>query len=105
MKLITKELQKLLPKIGATSELAAEAVTVPLKFFHPFSNLRWYVTELDPETGEMFGYVTGGGGDELGYLPSLTEFQNLRVKGLPVERDLHWDPKTLLSKVMNGEAV
>ena len=105
MKLLTKEIEKLLPAIGATSELGAEAVKVPLKFFHPFSSMRWYVTELDPTTGEMFGYVTGGGGDELGYLPSMDEFKALRVKGLPIERDLHWNPETPLSAVMNGEAV
>jgi hypothetical protein len=94
-----------LPKIGETSELGAEAIKVPTKFFHPFSSMRWYVTELDPATGEMFGYVTGGGGDELGYLPTLDEFKALKVRGLPIERDLHWNPETLLSKVMAGEAV
>lgn len=106
MKLMTKQLEKLLPPIKATAGKSMEFITVPVKFFHPFSNLRWYVMELDPTTGEMFGYVTGGtNGGELGYLPSMDEFKALRVKGLPVERDLHWDPKTLLSKVVNGEAV
>lgn len=105
MKLLTKEIEAKLPALGATSELKAEAVKVPLKFFHPFSTMRWYVTELNPQTGEMFGYVTGGAGDELGYLPTMDEFKALRVRGLPIERDLHWDPTTPLSKVMNGEAV
>jgi hypothetical protein len=105
VKLLTKEIEKLLPAIRATSALKAEEVKVPLKFFHPFSTMRWYVTELDPETGEMFGYVTGGAGDELGYLPTLDEFKALRVRGLPVERDLSWDPETPLSEVMVGRAV
>lgn len=105
MKLMTKEIQTLLPAIGATSEQKAEDTKVVTKFFHPFSTMRWYVTELNPQTGEMFGYVTGGAGDELGYLPTLDEFKALKVKGLPIERDLYWDPKTPLSKVMSGEAV
>ncbi len=105
MKLLTKQIQALLPAIGATSEMQAEAVKVPLKFFHPYSTMRWYVTELNPETGETFGYVTGGGGDELGYLPTMDEFKALRVRGLPIERDLHWNPETTLAKVMSKEAV
>ncbi len=105
MKLMTKELERLLPAIGATSEKQATEIKVVTKFFHPFSTLRWYVTELDPKTGEMFGYVTGGAGDELGYLPTLSELQGLKHHGLPVERDLYWNAETLLSKVMAGEAV
>jgi len=104
MKLMTKELEKALPALGATSELRSDQVKVVTKFFHPFSSLRWYVTELDPATGQMFGYVTGGGDDELGYM-DLNEMKALRVRGLPIERDLYWNPETLLSKVMAGTAV
>ncbi len=103
MKLLTKEILALLPTIGVTSNKKPEAILVPLKIFNPGGAGSWFITELNPETGEAFGYVTGLAEDELGYIDmaELTAFKGRF--GLPLERDLYWDPKTTLAQVMSGE--
>ena len=52
----------------------------------------WYVTEYNPETREIFGYVTGLWEDELGYA-SLKEMES--IKWPIIEVDAYWEPKTL----------
>lgn len=102
MKLLTKDVLKRLPKIGATSELEPEQVKVPLKLFG--GSWTWYVTEFDAEGGdEMFGYVKGLE-NELGYI-SFKELSTTKFPpfGLGLERDKFWDPNTTLDKVMSGE--
>ena len=75
---------------------------VVLKIFDPCSNWTWYATEYDPEQRIFFGFVVGHE-EELGYF-SLDELQSVKNRlGLPLERDLHWNPETPLSKVVNGE--
>jgi hypothetical protein len=101
-KLITKEIEKLLPAIGTTSELEARDVKVPLKLFNPCAAGTWYVTEADLATGEAFGYaeITDG---ELGYF-DLNEIASVKLRfGLRIERDIHWDPNTTLKQVMDGD--
>ena len=62
-----------------------------LKFFTPDSSFTWYLTEYDPEQRLAFGLVVGHE-RELGYF-SFTELEVLRgPSGLPVERDLHFEP-------------
>lgn len=103
MKLVTKAIEKTLPAIGSTSEKDNTQIAVPLKLFNPTGSGTWYITEYDPATGEAFGYVTGMGGDELGYI-SIPELASVTLHwGLGIERDLHWDPKTTLADVMNGK--
>lgn len=58
------------------------------KFFTPDSSWTWYVIEFDGEDS-FFGYVVGFE-KELGYF-SLSELQEVRG-GLPIERDLYFDP-------------
>jgi hypothetical protein len=71
---------------------------VPVKFFTPDSCWTWYATEFDGED-TFFGYVDGQFA-ELGYF-SLSELASARGPlGLPIERDLHWNPTTRLSTVM-----
>jgi hypothetical protein len=65
----------------------------PVKFFTPDSNWTWYASEFDGED-IFFGLVVGFEA-ELGNF-SLQELQTVRGPlGLPIERDLHYEPKTL----------
>lgn len=93
MKLMTKELAAKLPPLYANENVADPIAIV--KFFHPFSNWTWYATEFDG-TDTFYGLVNGFE-SELGYF-SLSELSSLRVKGLPIERDLYFKP-TPLSKL------
>jgi hypothetical protein len=98
MKLITKAIAAKLPPLYAQDGKGMEA-TAYLKLFTPWSNWTWYVTEMDPATGECFGLVQGFE-TELGYF-SLPELESITGPfGLKVERDLSFDP-TPLSRLTN----
>ena len=95
-KLMTKELGDRIPAIGANENVDDyDEVLVPAKLFSAYTGWRWYVTEWDAETGTCFGLVEGFE-RELGYF-DLTELAEATVFGnVPaVERDLHWEPKTI----------
>ena len=91
MELLTKELREQLPPL-----YAQEHETDPLvicKFFTPDSSWTWYPLEFDGED-VFFGLVIGFE-QELGYF-SLAELQAVRGPlGLPIERDLHFQPAKL----------
>lgn len=90
MKLLTKEILKKLPKLRAQDKKGMEAI-VYVKFFTPDANWTWYATEYDPNTETFFGLVDGLE-RELGYF-TLTDLQSVRGNlGLPVERDLFFNP-------------
>jgi hypothetical protein len=95
MKLITEALRKELPPLYSQEDLGLEAVAVA-KWFHPFSSWYWYATEFDGDD-TFFGLVCGHE-KELGYF-SLSEFETVRIHGLPMERDLYFKP-TKLSELM-----
>ena len=64
-----------------------------VKFFTPDSSWTWYATEFDGDD-TFFGLVDGHE-EELGYF-SLRELQSVRGPlGLPIERDLYWQPRPL----------
>ncbi len=91
MKLLTQEIEKKLPALGSTDGTDADVI---VKFFTPDSSWTWFATEYDPERREFFGMVHGME-KELGYF-SLDELEEARGPlGLPIERDLHWEPKPL----------
>ena len=93
MKLLTKEIEKKLPALGATDSKGDEAVAV-VKFFDPCGSWTWYATEYDPETRTFFGLVDGFE-EELGYF-SLDELASVKNRfGLGIERDLHWKARPL----------
>jgi hypothetical protein len=101
MKLLTKEIREKLPPLYAQDGKGGKAV-VHVKYFTPDSNWTWWVTEGSPvldDSGQevdfhFFGLVEGHE-KELGYV-SLAELESVRGRlGLPIERDLHWQPKTL----------
>ena len=101
MKLLTQEMRKKLPPLYAQDGKGGKAVAY-LKLFTPDSGFTWWITEGSPikdrDGNEIdfhfFGLVQGQF-KELGYV-SLKELEEVRgPMGLPIERDLHWQPKTL----------
>ena len=92
MKLLTKELKKKLPPLYSQDGKGGKAVAY-CKFFTPDSGFTWWALEWDGED-TFFGLVDGQF-KELGYF-SLKELEEVRGPlGLPIERDLYWEPKTL----------
>ena len=92
MQLLTQEIRQMLPPLYSQEALGGRAVA-QVKFFTPDGSWTWWATEFDGND-TFFGLVDGLE-KELGYF-SLAELQQVRGSlGLPVERDLHWRPKTL----------
>ena len=94
MKLLTKALEAQLPAIYSQDGKDDDATIVYAKFFHCLSGKYWYATEYDPECREFFGWVYSPPFSELGSF-SLTEMEETRVRGVPMERDLYFTPCTL----------
>lgn len=91
MKLITNEVKKCLkPLYGAEKD---KDPMVCVKFFHPMSNWDWYGIEYDEKQKLMFGLVKGFE-TELGFF-SLDELESVKIGGLGIERDMHWEPRRL----------
>ena len=92
MQLMTEELRKKLPPLDSQDGLGGKAIAYG-KWFTPDAGWTFYATEFDGKD-TFFGLVDGHE-RELGYF-SLAELQKVRgPMGLPIERDLHWKPKTL----------
>ena len=93
MKLLTKELLHQMPPLDAEDNKGGDAIA-HVKFFTPDSSWTWYATSYSPEDGTFFGLVDGQF-KELGYF-ALGELETARGPlGMPIERDLHWQPRTL----------
>ena len=101
MELLTEEIKKTLPALYSQQGKKGKAIA-HIKFFTPDSNWTWYVLEgesiYDPGSIEQdyhfFGLVDGLE-RELGYF-SLKDLKSAKgPMGLAIERDLHWEPKTL----------
>lgn len=91
MQLLPAELRAQLPALYAQEKVKDKIVY--LKFFTPWTNWTWYVTEGGPDGDDFifFGYVIGFE-EEWGYF-SLNEMQAIRGPGgLTIERDLHFQP-------------
>jgi hypothetical protein len=92
MKLLTKEIRKALPPIGATDDQTDPVAIV--KFFNPTGIGTWWACEFDPDSGIFFGKADLGF-PELGSF-SLDELQSYKGPlGLGIERDIHFTPKPL----------
>jgi len=92
MKLLPEEIRKILPPLYSQDGKGGKAVAY-VKFFSPSSNWAFYASEFDGDD-TFFGLVEGFE-KELGYF-SLSELESVQgPMGLPIERDLHWQPKTL----------
>ncbi|MFC1675928.1 DUF2958 domain-containing protein [Planctomycetota bacterium] len=101
MKLLPKEIREQLPSLYSQDGKGGKAV-VYTKYFTPSSNWTWLVLEGEPVLDEsqnevdykFFGLVFGHE-REFGYF-LLSELEEVRgPMGLPIERDLYWQPKTL----------
>lgn len=92
MKLLTEEIRKRLPPLYAQDGKGGKAIAW-LKLFTPDANWSWYITEFDGK--DMFFGLVDGHCKELGYF-SLSELESVHgALGLPIERDLYWQPKML----------
>jgi hypothetical protein len=90
--LLPSDIRPQLPDLYSGEELGLMAMAL-VKFFSPESNWTWYASEYDGE--DLFFGLVSGFEVELGYF-SLSELQAVRGPwGLPIERDLHFEPKTL----------
>jgi hypothetical protein len=94
MELFPQELRTRLPPLYSQEHV--DDPVVHLKFFMPDSDWTWYATEGSPRGDDFifFGYVVGFE-REFGYFA----FSDLAVargpRGLPIERDLYFQPKPL----------
>ena len=92
MELLGGEQRALLPPLYYNEQIGLEAVA-PLKFFTPASSWTWYPTEFDGD--DIFFGLVSGFEVEMGYF-SLSELEGVRDPlGLPIERDLYFEPTTL----------
>lgn len=92
MKLLTQEIKKQLPPLGATSEQLDPIAYV--KFFNPCGIGTWWACEFDPESGIFFGKADLGF-PELGTF-SLHELESYKSPfGLGIERDIHFTPRPI----------
>ena len=90
---IPEDMRDKIPAMRATE--SQDAPLAMVKLFTPDSSWTWYIVEYDPEQRLCFGLVIGHE-REFGYF-SLEELEELRgPMGLPVERDLHFDPKPVV---------
>ncbi|MDO9206709.1 MAG: DUF2958 domain-containing protein [Sulfuricurvum sp.] len=105
MKLITKLLEKKLPRLREAENQADPMIIIKL---FGGSSFTWYLTEYDPDTKMAFGYVDLGDHDNaaLGYF-SIAELESLRFPpfGLGVERDLWFDPKPLSQIIYKNDDI
>lgn len=93
MKLMTTEIRKTLPALGAQDGKGLEAI-VYVKYFTPDAGWTWYATEYDPRTRTFFGLVDGME-VEFGYF-ELRELEGAHGPfGLKIERDLYFKPRHL----------
>lgn len=92
MELLPKEVRESLPELYANEELGLAAQAL-VKFFTPDAGWSWYGVEFNGDD-IFFGLVIGLEA-EFGFF-SLSELESVRGPfGLPVERDRHFEPKTL----------
>ena len=101
MKLLPKEIREKLPALYSQDGKGGKAV-VYAKYFTPSSSWTWLALEGEPvldDSGseidfQFFGLVDGFE-KELGYF-NLSELESVKgPMGLPIERDLYFQPKTL----------
>ena len=80
-------------KLPALKQTSGDALA-RVKLFNPTGTGSWYIAEYDPETRIAYGAACIHE-FELGYI-SLGELTAFRGRfGLPIERDLHWQPRPL----------
>jgi len=97
MKLLTKQLERLLAQHPLYSGEKDRNPPILVKFFTPWTNWTWYVLEGDQQANGdwlFFGLVEGFE-TELGYF-TLSELQSMSGPGgLTIERDRYFGAKRL----------
>ena len=96
MKLVTKDIERRLLRNGADREADHKPV---VKFFTPDGSGTWLISRMDPEDPDLlFGLADlGMGFPETGNV-RLSELASARgPRGLPIERDMWFEPKYPLS--------
>jgi hypothetical protein len=92
MPLLTDQIRAGLPELYSGQEKGLDALA-QVKFFTPDAQWTWYASEFDGD--DLFFGLVVGFEIELG-LFSLSELEGVRGPlGLPIERDLHFEPTTL----------
>jgi hypothetical protein len=101
---IRKEVEARLAGHPLYSQEGNRDPTVRCKLFHAYGAGTWYLTEFDGKD-TAFGYVTGLGENEWGYV-SISELEALHIGGsIPrIECDLHFD-SVCFSKIRALEGV
>ena len=90
--LLPDEIREMLPPLYANEEVGLMAMVV-VKYFTPDAGWTWYASEFDGD--DLFFGLVVGQFIELGYF-ALSELKEVRGGlGLPIERDLHFEPKSL----------
>ncbi len=92
MELLQAELRADIPKLYVQEKVSMQGKWVYAKFFFPFAEWSWFVTEGEQEGDDFvfFGFVKGFE-EEWGYF-TLNELENINIHGLIVERDLYFKP-------------
>jgi hypothetical protein len=90
--LLPAELRTAIPQLYSQEKISTKEKQVYAKFFFPAGNWTWFVTEGEAEGDDFifFGFVVGDF-NEWGYF-TLIELESINVRGLRVERDLHFKP-------------
>lgn len=92
-KLMTAEIRRALPALGATDGQGIDAVAL-VKFFCPWTGDVYYVTEFDGEDVIYSYMVCPSGRSEWGYQSLSALAVQMVLSGVPaIERDCHWAPR------------
>lgn len=103
MKLITKQLEKTIPKLYSTENTPTQEKKVYIHYFIPLLNWDWWICEYDKEEKLFFGYanLNDPQNAEWGYV-SLTELEDISeaYPACQVERELNFQP-TIISQIQH----
>ncbi|OHD19677.1 MAG: hypothetical protein A2086_01725 [Spirochaetes bacterium GWD1_27_9] len=88
MELLTTKLKERFAEIGCQAKKGNNAIVIAHYFI---GGCEWWFTEYYPDENIFFGFVNLNDSQmaELGYT-SLEEMKSFNIRGLEIERDLHW---------------
>lgn len=99
------------PTLSEIDQTDNEDKKLIVKIFDPQSRWKWFIAAVDEEQyGLVFGYVVSGmdpNFSEWGFF-DITEIANTHKYrnnplSIPIERDIHWTPKTWREAKESGE--
>lgn len=90
-----------LPRYDQIPDIPFEQIFAKVKLFNPTGIGTWYVAAYDPEDHVAWGVVDLHETETGSF--SMDELVAFRGRfGLPIERDLHWSPKSLATLLSGG---